>query len=248
MTYNRLGDLARCEDDYGRADALYKESLALFTAMGDNRQMASVSHNIAHVRLSQGKVAHAARLFTQALDEFRAMDDKNGVSDCLAGLAGVAILYGRPEKGAQWLSASERAKQALGTTWWPANQIAYQRQLSQLHEQLDETTFQAAWERGRTLTIAQASAEAEQMTTLENPPAAIAFAAHISAPAKLADLTPREIEVLRLVARGLSNDQIAETLVLSSRTVHAHMRSILSKLDVTTRTAAARVAMDHKLV
>jgi DNA-binding NarL/FixJ family response regulator len=52
------------------------------------------------------------------------------------------------------------------------------------------------------------------------------------------DLTPREIEVLHLVADGLSNAEIAERLVLSERTVHAHLRSIFDKLGVNTRTAA----------
>jgi DNA-binding NarL/FixJ family response regulator len=52
-------------------------------------------------------------------------------------------------------------------------------------------------------------------------------------------LTDREIEVLHLVADGLSNAEIAERLVLSERTVHAHLRSIFDKLGVNTRTAAA---------
>lgn len=58
-----------------------------------------------------------------------------------------------------------------------------------------------------------------------------------------AGLTDREIEVLRLVADGLSNADIAERLVLSPRTVHAHLRSIFAKLEVTTRTAAAHEAV-----
>jgi non-specific serine/threonine protein kinase len=59
------------------------------------------------------------------------------------------------------------------------------------------------------------------------------------------DLTPREVEVLRLVAAGLSNPQIAEQLVLSVRTVDAHLRSIFAKLEVTSRTAATRFALEH---
>jgi DNA-binding NarL/FixJ family response regulator len=61
-------------------------------------------------------------------------------------------------------------------------------------------------------------------------------------------LTEREIEVLRLLAQGLSNAQIAEHLVVSLFTVKAHLRSIFGKLDVPSRTAAARYAIDHNLV
>jgi DNA-binding NarL/FixJ family response regulator len=63
-----------------------------------------------------------------------------------------------------------------------------------------------------------------------------------------AELTAREIEVLRLLATGLSNKQIAKYLVLSPHTVNAHIHSIFSKLAVQSRSAATRYALDHQLV
>ena len=68
------------------------------------------------------------------------------------------------------------------------------------------------------------------------------------APTYPAGLTEREVEVLRLVARGLTNQEIADQLVLSKRTVETHLHSVFSKLDVTTRTAAVRAALEAKLV
>jgi DNA-binding NarL/FixJ family response regulator len=61
-------------------------------------------------------------------------------------------------------------------------------------------------------------------------------------------LTAREVEVLRLLATGLTDAQIAEHLVLSLHTVHAHLRTIYSKLGVTSRSAATRYAFEHQLV
>jgi DNA-binding NarL/FixJ family response regulator len=61
-------------------------------------------------------------------------------------------------------------------------------------------------------------------------------------------LTERELEVLALVAQGLTNAQIAEQLVLSPLTINAHLRSIFDKLNVTTRTAAVHNAMELGLV
>jgi DNA-binding CsgD family transcriptional regulator len=60
-------------------------------------------------------------------------------------------------------------------------------------------------------------------------------------------LTPREREVLRLVAGGQSNREIAAGLFLSERTVENHVRHILAKLDLVSRTAAAAYAIRHGL-
>ena len=61
------------------------------------------------------------------------------------------------------------------------------------------------------------------------------------------DLTPREREVLRLLAAGLSNNEIAERLFLSSGTVRLHVSNILTKLRAPNRTSAAIIAMKHGL-
>jgi len=60
-------------------------------------------------------------------------------------------------------------------------------------------------------------------------------------------LTAREVEVLRLLAMGLSNSQIAERLVLSPHTVNGHIQSIYGKLGLNSRSAATRYAIEHHL-
>ena len=66
--------------------------------------------------------------------------------------------------------------------------------------------------------------------------------------AGLTHLTQRQVEVLRLLARGMTNAEIAETLFLSRRTVHAHLRAIFHKLGVGNRSAATRYAIQHGLL
>lgn len=60
-------------------------------------------------------------------------------------------------------------------------------------------------------------------------------------------LTLREVEILRLVAAGMTNRQTAERLGLSIRTVDAHLRSIYAKLGIKSRSAATRYAVEHNL-
>ena len=62
------------------------------------------------------------------------------------------------------------------------------------------------------------------------------------------ELTAREVEVLRLVAQGLTNEQVAEQLVISPRTVKTHLTSIYGKIQVSSRSAATRYAIEHYLI
>ncbi len=90
------------------------------------------------------------------------------------------------------------------------------------------------------MTIEQAIAEAEQ--EIVAPPPAPALPRDPNA------LTSREIEVLRLVAAGLSDAQVAARLVISRRTVSTHLTAIYGKLGVNSRSSATRYALDHHLI
>jgi DNA-binding NarL/FixJ family response regulator len=80
-----------------------------------------------------------------------------------------------------------------------------------------------------------------------DPSVAATVMSSVSAPDPAGSLTPRELEVLRLIARGRSNRLIARDLALSEKTVKAHVSAILGKLDVADRTQAALYAVHHNL-
>jgi DNA-binding NarL/FixJ family response regulator len=118
--------------------------------------------------------------------------------------------------------------------------------------QLGEERFAIEWAEGREMTLEQVLAEQAGATT----PGQTSTVSTIQQPTDIValpptypdELTPREAEILRLVASGLSNAQVAEKLIISPRTVHAHVRSIYSKLGITSRSSATRYAIDHKLL
>ncbi len=115
--------------------------------------------------------------------------------------------------------------------------------------ELGEQAFAHALAEGRAMTPAQALT-AQGHAVLASHPNAPAGADNqqIPSPSATGDLTEREVEVLRLVARGLTDAQVAELLVISPRTVNAHLRSIYSKLGITSRHAATRFALEHQLI
>jgi len=117
----------------------------------------------------------------------------------------------------------------------PCERADLDRNVSTLRAAMGEEAFAKARAEGRALTLEQAFSELEEVP-----------ADHPSA--YPAGLTAREVEVLRLVAGGFNDPQVAEKLFISRRTVHAHMRSIYQKLGVTSRTAATRFAVEDGLV
>ncbi|CAN5539851.1 hypothetical protein BH23CHL2_BH23CHL2_09100 [soil metagenome] len=104
--------------------------------------------------------------------------------------------------------------------------------IDQIAEQIDDEDV-------RTTFLTNARAEVPG-----DPPYAISRSGELT----FGGLTPREIEVLQLVARGMTNDEVSERLFISPRTVGQHLRSIYNKLDVNNRTAASRIATEHGLV
>ncbi|RPJ49642.1 MAG: LuxR family transcriptional regulator, partial [Chloroflexi bacterium] len=110
---------------------------------------------------------------------------------------------------------------------------------AELLAQLGDDAFAREFAAGKHLTL-------DDLRTIPHPPEPDSAAQAISASGT--SLTAREIEVLRLLAQDLSNPQIAEKLVVSRRTVDAHLRSIYDKLGVRSRDAAIHVAGENQLI
>ena len=115
-----------------------------------------------------------------------------------------------------------------------------------LQTQLSMRDFTSACAEGRSLTVEQALALTESLTSSTQSRTAHSVSTpHTVYPN---ELTSREVDVLRLVALGLTDSMVAERLVISPRTVQGHLRSIFNKIHVNSRSAATRFAIEHKLI
>jgi len=245
-----LGNIARLQDDLPAADRLFEESLALFREVGDKLGVGYALHELGRVAAQQGKADRAAVLLGESLALRRDLGDKRGVTECLEALAPVAAALGRPELAARLFGVVERLRQELSAPVPPAESGSHERAVGAVRRRLGAAAFDQAWVVGRSLSLADAIAAAialaAEQPAQEPEPRPVAQASPASA--ERFGLTERELEVLRQVAAGRSDREIAEALFISPRTVGVHVSRILAKLNVPSRAAATALAMRHRLV
>jgi predicted ATPase/DNA-binding CsgD family transcriptional regulator len=240
-----LGALvALSEGETARAESLAQESLTIFREIGDRWNVAWALHTLGKVEAQRGEMTAARSLYQQSLALALELGDKFHTPFILEDLASVLVTLGELTGAAQVGGAVEALREETGASPALVDRASYEQAVAIAQAQLGKQAFDAAWTAGRTMTPAQALAGLQQ-ACLSEP---LAQVLHAPQPPSATDLTAREMEVLRLVARGLSNDQIAEKLVVSLLTVKAHLRSIYSKLGVTSRSATTRYAIEHHLV
>jgi non-specific serine/threonine protein kinase len=235
---NRLGLVVLYQYDFDLAAALYEESLALARTLHDKFAVAAPLHNLGQMAHHQGEDHRAHRLLVESFLIVRQMDDKPNIAVWLADFAGVWATQGQPERAARLFGAAQALRDNMGVVMYEAQRRAYQQDVDRGAAQLDAAAWAAAWTAGQGLSLEAAGALA--IEALPSPAA--------DPPGNPYDLTEREFEVLRLLVADLTYAQIAERLMLSFHTVHAHLRSIYRKLGVKSRYAARRVATEHGLV
>jgi len=249
------GQLSLSQGDAGTARLMFEESLTLYREMGQRQDIAELFSFLARVAVVQGDHATARTLYEQSLKVVREIGHHVWVAPCLEGLAIVVAAQesgGASLTGTLWAvrlwGAAQTLRKTIGAHMPPVDRADYERAVAAARVRLGQEAFAAAWAGGRTMTPEQALAEQGQATTLPPIPQASSTAPANPKPTSLSVLTAREMEVLRLLATGLTSAQIAERLVISLLTVNTHVRSIYSKLGVTSRSAATRYAVEHQLV
>jgi ATP/maltotriose-dependent transcriptional regulator MalT len=246
--------LALTEGDLVTAQAQGQQSLLLYRQLEQRHGIAEALLVVGRIEAAQGEYAAARAHYEESLAVARQVGDQLYMASCLEGLANVIEAQGDLVWAVRLCGAAASLRETIAAPLPPSERAAYERSIAAARSQLGESTFTTVWAEGQALTPGQAlgtPGRAALPVTLPTTPSA-SPTPPLPAAAKLPvtypdGLTAREVEVLRLVARGFTDAQVAEQLVISPRTVNAHLSSIYGKIQATSRTGATRYAIEHKL-
>jgi predicted ATPase/DNA-binding CsgD family transcriptional regulator len=242
-----LSMAAYYQGDYPTARSYLEEVLAIRREVGDTWSTASTLHSLGQVARAAGERARALSLFQESLTTPRSLGNRFAVAQCLAAVAGIAAEFGRMERAARLLGAAATLFEDSAGRMHPIDHARYEADRSAVREALGAAAFERALAAGRDLPLSQAVQEALDVRA---EPAARAGTAPTGATSATdgAVLTRREREVAALVARGLTNRQIAGTLHITEGTAGSHVEHILAKLGFQSRAQVAAWAVAQGLV
>ncbi len=242
-----LGEISLFQHEIPAAQTFFQESFALHRELEDSWGTARVQSLLAKTACVQGDLSTAHAHYLASLRVLATGGDKQLLATCLEGLSEVILVLGASAASvAHLLGAAANLRKSIGAPLPPIEQTNYERTMTVIRAKLDHDGLKRAWAEGQSMTLAQLITDVEHEPELEK---VNKFAQRFRrTPSNtFAGLTPREIDVLWLVADGFTDVQVAEKLVLSSRTVSTHLRSIYRKLGVSSRAAATRFAVEYHI-
>jgi predicted ATPase/DNA-binding CsgD family transcriptional regulator len=260
-----LGRAQQRQNSFDRAEMYFKQAIELQTARGYEPGTthilgSNVIAGIGGIAMVHGDDVEALRHLRRSLELAWQFRNIRSCVRALADISGILTRLGQYADAAKLSGATEALYEQHG---YPFSQTVFLHRAWGLSEPWahkgeapgdtqplrhtfgdvaipqvapDTGRLAALWAEGRTLTLAQAVTEA------------LAFSdPHRSTTALPKGLTAREIDVLRLIAHGNTNREIARTLSISERTVENHVTHILTKLGMESRTSVAVYAIQHGL-
>ncbi len=244
IAYSRSlqGQLSFVQGDAAQARLFIEESLAIYRELGARQGIAEALRHLARVVTAQGDDMKAYTLCEESLAIARELKMKELIASCLEGFAEVATIQSKFVWAAQLWGSAEVLREAVSVPIPFVDRANYERFITNARAQLGDSAFTTIWAEGRAMTPEQVLAISKQ--EVAQPPAAIAVISSSSYPA---GLTTREVQVLRLVVRGLTNLEIAEELGLSEKTIAHHLTHIFNKTTSENRASAAAYAIRHGL-
>ena len=262
-----LGDSAHAAGNRAAARQLYEESLALCRELGDLTGAASALADLGNLAQEAGDTRRAATHYAESLAIRRELGDRIGLAESLEDFAGLAAAHGRHTEALQLAGAAAGLRDETGARPTPLARDRLEHQLAPARQALGHRAGVEATGRAIALDAAceaalasaarlqpdgpNGAATGQDAAAITSSPASEPGRAQGSAPRapdawpEAPYLTPREREVVLLIARGISNREIAAALVITEKTAATHVDRILGKLGLRRRGQITAWLMEH---
>jgi predicted ATPase/DNA-binding CsgD family transcriptional regulator/transcriptional regulator with XRE-family HTH domain len=246
LALNNLGFFTALQGDLGLTTyAQAQEALTLMRELGDKMYITRTLQTVGLVTAHQENPVQAKTWYREALSVALEIQSEIEMGLSLCGLAMIAVAEGQLLQAAHLFGAVE-ARIDIKVDMYPAERAEYERTRESVRKQLGGKAFAAARSEGHTMALEQVLATSWSPAVVSPPPS----------PKYPDGLTEREVEVLCLVSRGYTDEQIARQLVIAPRTVNTHLTIIYRKIGVSStgkerqiapRVAATNYVIEHDL-
>jgi predicted ATPase/DNA-binding CsgD family transcriptional regulator/transcriptional regulator with XRE-family HTH domain len=222
---------------HDRGRRVLEEAAAMYREVY-GKENSIILQDLAHVGLLQGDLDRARGLIDESLRMERPLGRSRFVANCLETAAFLAVLEQQPERAARLLGAVEALRTEIGAPRHPSRRAGHDQVVSLGRAQLSKLDWDTAWGAGEAMPVDDAI---DHALASERP-------AETESSTDVTGLSKRELDVLKLLAVGRSNQEIAAALFISPHTVANHVANTMDKLGVDSRTAAATWAVKHGVV
>jgi DNA-binding NarL/FixJ family response regulator len=253
-----LAQVAHEEGDYTAVLALYEESLAIFRSLGAGSEITAALRELGRLAVDQGDHGSALSHYREALAVASELGYPAQVAAALEGYATVDAARGQLRRALELAAAASAWRNEVQSPLTPTDSARLDRVLESARRELGRRASEEAWAVGRAIPIDEAIAIALREDEPADQRTLAAIACALEGPSEVATavgptaddsgrarLTRREREVVALVARGLTNRQIAEQLLVSERTAEWHVANSLGKLGLHSRAQLVVWASRH---
>jgi predicted ATPase/DNA-binding SARP family transcriptional activator/DNA-binding CsgD family transcriptional regulator len=237
-----LGITMLVHGDTEQATKLLDESRTLFRDIGDSTNFAIGLMHSALAALIRGEFGRVQLLGEESLQLLQEAENRQHIADCLEVMAGAAGAQNRPLRAARLWGAAERLREEIGVPLQPEDREILDPYLATARSSLGEIVWQTTLAEGLAMTQEQAI---DNALSPENPVSSPPITHRSDKETVI--LTPRQEEVAALVAKGLTNRQIASRLSISEHTVATHIAKILKRLGLNSRSRLSAWVAEQKL-
>lgn len=156
MTEFGFGLFAAAQGNYTQARAQFEVCLPLFTELGDRHRLSMIHSEFAHLERREGHFEKAKLHYHETIQEWQKLGHRAAVAHELECLAFIAKVQEDDQRAARLLGAAEILRENINIPMMPTERVEYDREVSDLRANMDETAFAKAWAEGRALTMEQA--------------------------------------------------------------------------------------------